>query len=152
MGAGTERSGVQTENVQRQRELYGEPLADIAARITGALALTQGRLAQVLGLSAPMLSQLLSGHRAKIGNPAVLGRLTALTELAVSAHGLGRDEVERRVEAIAASDAPLSTVRTVHAAAIDALRASAPPAELARLAALSESPELATLLREAAGG
>ena len=36
----------------------------------------------MLGLSAPMLSQLMSGQRAKIGNPAVVQRVQALQELA----------------------------------------------------------------------
>jgi hypothetical protein len=40
-------------------------------------------------LSAPMLSQLMSGQRAKIGNPAVVQRLQALQELAAEA-GDGR--------------------------------------------------------------
>ena len=59
-------------NVEQQRALYGEPLADTAARVMGALGLTQARLAQVLQISAPMMSQLISAQRVKIGNPAVV--------------------------------------------------------------------------------
>jgi len=69
-------------NLQQQTELYGEPLGELVRRVAGPLGLTQGALAQVIGLSAPMLSQLMSAQRVKIGNPAVLSRLQALDELA----------------------------------------------------------------------
>lgn len=65
-----------------QRGWYGEPLGDLFRRLLADLGLNQARLAAVLGLSAPMLSQLMSGQRAKIGNPAVVQRLQALQELA----------------------------------------------------------------------
>jgi predicted transcriptional regulator len=65
-----------------QRGWYGEPLGDLFRRLIGDLGLNQSRLAGVLGLSAPMLSQLMSGQRAKIGNPAVAQRVQALQELA----------------------------------------------------------------------
>lgn len=51
-------------------------------RLIDDLGLNQARLAAVLGLSAPMLSQLMSGQRAKIGNPAVVQRVQALQDLA----------------------------------------------------------------------
>ncbi|ODT97503.1 MAG: hypothetical protein ABS81_30055 [Pseudonocardia sp. SCN 72-86] len=63
---------------ERQRELYGAPLGERVRRITGGLGITQGRLARALGLSPAMLSQLVSGRRVKIGDPAVLGRLMLL--------------------------------------------------------------------------
>lgn len=76
----------QDEATARARELqrgwYGEPLGDLFRRLMAELGLNQSRLAGVLGLSAPMLSQLMSGQRAKIGNPAVVQRLQALQELA----------------------------------------------------------------------
>ena len=65
-----------------QRGWYGEPLGALFRRLMAELKLNQARLARVLGLSAPMLSQLMSGQRAKIGNPAVVQRLQALQELA----------------------------------------------------------------------
>jgi transcriptional regulator with XRE-family HTH domain len=65
-----------------QRGWYGEPLGDLFRRLIADLGLNQARLAGVLGLSAPMLSQLMSGQRAKIGNPAVAQRLQSLQELA----------------------------------------------------------------------
>lgn len=65
-----------------QRNWYGEPLGVLFRRLIDDLGLNQARLASVLGLSAPMLSQLMSGQRAKIGNPAVVQRVQALQELA----------------------------------------------------------------------
>lgn len=65
-------------NVALQREWYGEPLGDRVRRLVVAFDVSQAQLAEVLGLSPPMLSQLMSGRRAKIGNPAVLARLVML--------------------------------------------------------------------------
>ncbi|HZE01436.1 MAG TPA: helix-turn-helix transcriptional regulator, partial [Pseudonocardiaceae bacterium] len=48
---------------------------DRVRRLVIAFNVSQAQLAEVLGLSAPMLSQLMSGRRAKIGNPAVLAAL-----------------------------------------------------------------------------
>ena len=76
----------QQEATAKARELqsqwYGEPLGALFRRLIDDLGLNQARLATVLGLSAPMLSQLMSGQRAKIGNPAVVQRVQALQELA----------------------------------------------------------------------
>ena len=65
-------------NVALQREWYGEPLGDRVRRLVVAFAVSQAQLADVLGVSPPMLSQLMSGRRAKIGNPAVLARMVML--------------------------------------------------------------------------
>lgn len=77
---------LQQEATARARELqrswYGEPLGALFRRLIDDLGLNQARLAAVLGLSAPMLSQLMSGQRAKIGNPAVVQRVQALQDLA----------------------------------------------------------------------
>ncbi|NLU69504.1 DNA-binding protein [Streptomyces sp. HNM0574] len=76
----------QQEATAKARELqsqwYGEPLGTLFRRLIDDLGLNQARLATVLGLSAPMLSQLMSGQRAKIGNPAVVQRVQSLQELA----------------------------------------------------------------------
>lgn len=135
-------------NRQTQRELYGEPVADIVGRIMSSLGLTQVRLAEVLGLSAPMLSQLIGARRVKIGNPAVLGRLQSLTDLAAVGPGLTADEKERRLAAIHEAQPTMSTVRD--AGAVDALRAAAPAEELRRLSEATTAPRLASLLRLAA--
>jgi predicted transcriptional regulator len=76
----------QQESTEKAREQqttwYGEPLGTLFRRLIADLGLNQARLAVVLGLSAPMLSQLMSGQRAKIGNPAVVQRVRALQDLA----------------------------------------------------------------------
>ncbi len=65
-------------NLALQREWYGEPLGDRVRRLVVAFDVSQAQLADVLGISPPMLSQLMSGRRAKIGNPAVLARMVML--------------------------------------------------------------------------
>lgn len=65
----------------RQIELYGEPLQDVLGRCARALNLTQARVSELLGISAPMLSQLINGHRIKIGNPAAAQRLQWMTQI-----------------------------------------------------------------------
>lgn len=59
----------------RQVALYGESLQSMLGRCGDTLGLTQVRIAELLGISAPMLSQLINGHRIKIGNPAAAQRL-----------------------------------------------------------------------------
>ncbi|WP_158892364.1 helix-turn-helix domain-containing protein [Amycolatopsis anabasis] len=65
-------------NIALQREWYGEPLGDRVRRLVVAFDISQAFLAEVLGISAPMLSQVMSGRRAKIGNPVVLARMIML--------------------------------------------------------------------------
>ncbi|MCE3555056.1 hypothetical protein LWC33_26830 [Pseudonocardia sp. RS11V-5] len=65
-------------NRERQRTLYGTPLAERVHRMTRVLGVTQGALAATLGMSPAMLSQLVSAKRVKIGDPAVLARLLLL--------------------------------------------------------------------------
>jgi putative DNA-binding protein len=135
------------ENLARQRQLYGEPLANIAGRIRSELDLTQAGLAQVLGLSAPMISQLLSGQRAKIGNPAVLGRLQALVELCREAPILTPEQRRKRIKEIQEATPTISTSLNP---AVRELHNAAPTEELLRLAELTTAPELTRLLRIAA--
>lgn len=87
---------------ESQREWYGEPLGELFRRLIADLGLNQARLAGVLGLSAPMLSQLMSGQRAKIGNPAVTQRLQELQELAaqVGDGTITREAAAARMEKI----------------------------------------------------
>lgn len=139
-----------TENLDRQRELYGEPLVDIAARIMTSLGLTQARLAEVLGLSAPMLSQLLSGRRIKIGNPAVLDRLQQLVALTAEARDISPVQLSERLSAVQQGETHTLTTRWQPTSTVKELRAAAPTEELERLAALTTSPALARLLRTAA--
>jgi transcriptional regulator with XRE-family HTH domain len=91
-------------NLQQQVDLYGEPLGEVVRRITATLGLTQGGLAQVIGLSAPMLSQLVSAQRVKIGNPAVVSRLRAVSELAdlAVAGGIEPEHIAHELDVIRA--------------------------------------------------
>lgn len=92
-------------NRESQREAYGAPLAEAFRRLMDAFELTQAGLARVLGMSPPMLSQLMNAQRVKIGNPAVLHRMQALEELAesVRAGAVPTAEVATRLEEVQAS-------------------------------------------------
>ena len=140
---------MQEANREKQRELYGAPLADIAARITSGLGLTQGRLAAVMGVSAPMLSQLLSGHRTKLGNPAAVTRLAALNDLVDIASSLTRGELEARLASIQETHVTLTST-PVPGEGVAELRRLGGADELARLADLTTSAPLAQVLSAAA--
>lgn len=91
-------------NRELQRRLYGEPLGDRLRRVLGALGISQAVLAETLGVSSPMLSQLMSGRRAKIGTPAVLGRLVLLEQRIVAGDaGHGEDAVARLLAEVRAA-------------------------------------------------
>ena len=135
---------------EEQRRLYGEPLSDIVSRIMSSLSLTQGRVADVLGLSAPMLSQLASGRRFKIGNPQVVERLRDLHDLAGRA---GEVDVAAELERIKSAESAITTNRGAVSVTevVTVLAASASPEALRRAAAaVEDEPALATLLLRAA--
>jgi predicted transcriptional regulator len=163
----------QQEAAERAREQqttwYGEPLGALFRRLITDLGLNQARLAIVLGLSAPMLSQLMSGQRAKIGNPAVVQRVRALQDLAaeVRAGQVSAAEATAAMEDIRRSAggnvlSPASTATRSGATGVPAnptkrvvreiqalLRSVADAAEIQSAAAmLAEThPELAEFLR-----
>ncbi len=89
--AGTESDVMR--NRQAQTEVYGEPLNALLGRCGAVLGLNQGRIAGLLGVSAPMLSQLINGHRAKLGNPAASRRLQMMGELLIDVEA-GRISIE----------------------------------------------------------
>jgi transcriptional regulator with XRE-family HTH domain len=97
-----EADDVVTRNRRQQIEWYGEPLGERVRRLLHRLGRSQASLAEIVGLSAPMLSQLMSGHRAKISNPAVFSRLLAVEELVADPEFdlLPAREVINRLEAI----------------------------------------------------
>ncbi len=101
---------------EQQRGWYGEPLGELCRGLIADLGLNQARLAAVLGLSAPMLSQLMSGQRSKIGNPAVVQRLQSLCELAdeTAAGAVSARDAAARMEEIreSAGSALLGTSST----------------------------------------
>jgi transcriptional regulator with XRE-family HTH domain len=156
-------------NVALQREWYGEPLGDRVRRLVVAFDVSQAQLAEVLGLSAPMLSQLMSGRRAKIGNPAVLARMVMLERRVLTPEVASGDPAAIRAALEQVRDSrptvsrPLDSGETRETLPVEehrdevlvpALRALAPPHELAAAAQLLEEgfPLLAGLLRRAAGG
>lgn len=145
-------------NRAAQRELYGEPLGEVFRRAIDTLGLTQGRLAATLGLSAPMLSQLMTAQRVKIGNPAVLHRLDELNALVEEVRGgrVGSDGLPGRLDAIRQVTGRLTRTTDQRALADDdvvatlrgLLRAVASGQELAAATELLEPryPALAELL------
>jgi hypothetical protein len=156
-----ESAGRLTANRERQRELYGAPLGDLVRSLTGALHVSQARLARALGVSPAMLSQLASARRVKIGDPAVLARLRLLDQRCRAMRGRPRPHVVEGllVEAAAArwhwagaAAPPPARPLTRPPSAADALRGVAEPARLAAAAAALGPgfPELAAVLRQAA--
>lgn len=102
-----------------QAQLYGEPLSAIIEGIGTSLGLTQGRIAKVLGLSAPMLSHLVSGRRVKIGNPMAHTRLLQLRALAadVATGRLSAEQAETVLPQIAASNDSWTTSHSLSGSA-----------------------------------
>ena len=161
-------------NVALQREWYGESLGDRVRRLVVAFDCSQAQLAEVLGLSAPMLSQLMSGRRAKIGNPAVLARMVMLERRVLTPEVASGDPAAIRaaLEEVRDSRPTVSRPTGGRSASgleilpveergdwndpdvlVEALRAAVAPAELAAAAGLlrEQCPQLARVLRHAAG-
>jgi hypothetical protein len=110
-----------TQDIDRnrdlQRELYGEPLEELIGRVATGLGITQGRLAEALGLSPAMLSQLRGAQRVKIGNPVVLERLRLLDDRAGSGERAGDGEVESLLREVRDRTGPAArTTSTVRGA------------------------------------
>lgn len=157
---------VVARNRRQQAEWYGEPLGERVRRLIERLDLSQTAFADILGLSAPMLSQLMSGHRAKISNPAVLSRLMAVEALVTGPDFelLPAREVRDRLDGIRQDAAPASTTTRIPitppapadpVVVIQALlRAAASATEIESAATLLDAdfPELATVLRTYGNG
>jgi len=147
--------------VTRQVDLYGLSWSDRLHRLMAAYRLTQARLAAVIGLSAPMVSQLISGQRVKITNPAVYARVVRLEELCGSPGVQAGDPIEiDHVLADVTAATPTLTTAVMPAEArrpgereqaIRYLAGLAPPAVLRSAAAAVPGTDLADLLRAAAG-
>jgi len=146
-------------NLELQREWYGEPLGDRVRRLVVAFDVSQANLADVLGISAPMLSQVMSGRRAKIGNPSVLARLIMLERKVLTPdvaagdkEALRRalDDVRQSKPMVSRDTVPVDIGRNDRAAAI-ALRKVADVQDLVEAARLLDErfPVLADLLRRA---
>ncbi|GAB3683147.1 helix-turn-helix domain-containing protein [Saccharopolyspora tripterygii] len=156
----SESSSVQ-RNLALQRQWYGEPLGDRVRRLVVAFRISQAQLADVLGISAPMLSQVMSGRRAKIGNPQVLARLVML-ERKVLVPGVAAgesDAIKQALEDVRGSqpsvgrdNLPVKQATNGEQIAWPVLLDVAKPTELEAAASLLEGryPRLAGLLRRAA--
>ncbi|MGJ7906150.1 XRE family transcriptional regulator [Actinopolyspora sp. H202] len=157
-----EREVVQ-RNLALQRQWYGEQLGDRVRRLVVAYRTSQAQLAEVLGISAPMLSQVMSGRRAKIGNPSVLARLVML-ERKVFTPGVAAGESEAMQQALedvrdsrpalGRDSMPVRQVGNSEEVVRPALLQIAQPHELEWAADLLDGyhPALAGLLRRAASG
>ncbi|MEV4646942.1 helix-turn-helix transcriptional regulator [Saccharopolyspora sp. NPDC049426] len=155
-----ESSSVQ-RNLALQRQWYGEPLGDRVRRLVVAFRISQAQLADVLGISAPMLSQVMSGRRAKIGNPQVLARLVML-ERKVLIPGVAAGEsdaikqaledVRQSQPSVGRDNLPVKQTANGEQIAWPVLLEVAKPTELEAAASLLEGryPRLAGLLRRAA--
>lgn len=96
---------------EQQRQLYGAPLNELLQRCAGVLQVNQGQMARLLGVSAPMLSQLINGHRIKLANPAAGVRLVALVQ-AVEAVSAGELSVAQAMESVAEADSATTFTAT----------------------------------------
>jgi hypothetical protein len=106
-------SPVTDQRLVQQRAIYGTSLAERFGAMMSVYQLSQRSLARVLGLSAPMLSQLINAQRIKIGNPAVYERLVMLEER--------QDEPDHhRVLAEVQASAPVLTTHTSRGRQADA--------------------------------
>ena len=146
-------------NLELQKQWYGEPLGDRVRRLVVAFDVSQANLADVLGISAPMLSQVMSGRRAKIGNPAVLARLIMLERKVLTPEVASgrREALQKALEDVRESNPTVSREMLpvdpgrADRAAFSLLRRVATIDELAEAARLLDSrfPGLAEVLRRA---
>lgn len=138
-----------------QAEIYGEPLGDILSRCGQALGLNQSQLAGVLGISAPMLSQLVNARRVKIGNPVAAQRLQVMHDVvgAVERGDLSVEAALARIALVHGGGDILTTRRSTRddvVAEIQSLfrRVAGAPDHLAAAEQIAETyPEIAELLR-----
>ncbi|MGM7666904.1 DNA-binding protein [Microbacterium sp. A93] len=117
------------QRLARQRAIYGTSLSERFGDLMAAYRLSQRSLARVLGLSAPMLSQLINAQRIKIGNPAVYERFVMLEERQDEA------DLQRVLDEVQASE-PVLTTHSTRSRRVEAGPApeADPAAQLGRLA------------------
>lgn len=143
------------QNLAQQAELYGAPLGDSIREVMAGLGLSQAGVSRAIGVSASMLSQLVSGQRIKLGNPRAVARLQALLDLLSEVRsGLPHDQIAPRLDQIATIEhstlaAPREDLGDLPLAFQRLLRAVASGRDLARAAELLDAdvPELAMVLR-----
>lgn len=143
-------------NLARQREYYGEPLGDRVRRLVRHYDVSQAQLAEVMGISPPMLSQVMSGRRQKIATPSVLAKMVLL-ERGITRRETASGPPQARLSILAEvrSTSPAAALAAAaapdSAAVVQGLRAELSSAELAAAAAhvAEASPRLADLLARA---
>ncbi|WP_245644653.1 threonine dehydratase [Nocardioides jensenii] len=93
---------------RQQAELYGDPIDVLAAKAHQLLGLGPADLAEVIGLSVPMLTKLVNAERVGIGNNIAMGRLTRLQEFTAQliSGQASYDEVALTLAQIKASTTP----------------------------------------------
>lgn len=136
-------------NRQAQRDLYGDTLEARISALTRTYGVSQRRLAQALGISAPMLSQLISARRVKMGNTLAYERMVTLETRAheITDPGTAEDVLQQ----VAASDvATTLQMRTRPAPEHSETLAAVPPDQLRaardRLAAEGLAPDLVAVI------
>lgn len=140
-------------NLDKQREYYGELFGERARRVVVGYNISQAQLADALGVSAPMLSQVMSGRRQKMGNPAAWARLLLLERTLLTAPGPAQlQEGLAQIRETSASAAVLSAAASTRTTIALGLREFYPPEVLNECAYLvaDASPDLAQLLVHAA--
>ncbi len=124
------RSHQQSVSAQKMA-IYGESWADRFGRLLAGFAVSQSKLASVIGLSAPMMSQLITAQRVKISNPAVYGRIVRLEEL-LSTPAVQRGDRDQVAQVLADVAASHPSLTTLNGATETILASAADSASLAR--------------------
>lgn len=94
-----------------QTRLYGAPLGTLVTELTGTYGMSQRRLARILDISAPMVTNLAVGNRIKIGNPSAVQRMQRLLEMASDVRA-GRISAENALDQIEAEQTGAVLTRT----------------------------------------
>lgn len=116
MGADTAGGDEVAAVRERQRQWFGRPLNELLGDAAKTGGLTQAQLADRLGVSASMVSLLMSGAREKPGNPLVQERIAELGRTLDAFHA--GDVSRSQVEAVLDASAAPSTIRSrTHTAA-----------------------------------
>ena len=143
-GAGV--GGTVRANLELQRALYGELLGDRIRRLVNRCGVSQARIAEAVGISPTMLSQVMSGRRVKLANPAVVARLAVLERRTLVAQPDAA--MLREVGGLSVADAVAEAAVADETTVVAGLRHRVDAAELLACAGVvrSISPALATLL------
>ncbi len=103
-----------SERRRQQQALYGESVDVLARKAQAVMGLAVHDLADIIGLSVPMLTTLLTGERVRIGNPVAIARITRLREFTdqLIAGQASPDDIPLTLAQIRASTTPADASRT----------------------------------------